>query len=106
MFSLTKNQLCLPSKTLQTASLLTPVILATWEAETRRIEAQGQQGQMVHDTPHLQNNHSKIVWKCGSSSRATSLQGKALSSNPNPINKTKQKPMTSFQELGVVVVRA
>jgi hypothetical protein len=30
---------------------LTPVILATWEAEIRRIEAQDQPGQIAHETP-------------------------------------------------------
>jgi hypothetical protein len=30
---------------------LTPVILATWEAEIRRMVVQGQSGQIVHETP-------------------------------------------------------
>jgi hypothetical protein len=31
---------------------LTPVILATWEVETRRIVAQGQPEQIVCETPY------------------------------------------------------
>jgi hypothetical protein len=30
---------------------LTPLILATWEAEIRRIEVQGQSGQIDHKNP-------------------------------------------------------
>jgi hypothetical protein len=33
------------------AQWLTPVILATWESEIRRIDFQGQAGQKVHKTP-------------------------------------------------------
>jgi hypothetical protein len=38
------------------------IILATWEAEIRRITAPGQPGKIVHETPspHLQGNQSKI----------------------------------------------
>jgi hypothetical protein len=38
---------------------LTPVILATWEAEIGRIKVRGQPVQTVHET-HLQNNQSKM----------------------------------------------
>jgi hypothetical protein len=39
--------------------------LATWKAEIRKIEVQGQPRQIVHETPppHLQNNHSKMDWR-------------------------------------------
>jgi hypothetical protein len=50
-----------------------PVILATWEAEIRRITVEGQQEQIVHHT-HLQNNQSK-GWRSGSNGNS------ALSSN-------------------------
>jgi hypothetical protein len=36
-----------------------PVIPATWKAEIRRITVQSQPGQIVHETPHLENNHHK-----------------------------------------------
>jgi hypothetical protein len=46
-----------------------PVILATWEAEMRRIMIWGQPGQIVCETrpPHLQNNQSKMDWRYASS---------------------------------------
>jgi hypothetical protein len=39
---------------------LTPVILAIWKAEIERIEFRGQPGQMVHETPYLKSNQSKM----------------------------------------------
>jgi hypothetical protein len=52
-----------------------PVILATWEAEIKRMAVWGQPMQKVHETPpHLQNNKSKMDWRCGPSFRATALQ--------------------------------
>jgi hypothetical protein len=39
---------------------LTPVILATWEAEIRRIMVQGQPRQIVHETSSLKNNQRKM----------------------------------------------
>jgi hypothetical protein len=41
------------------------VIPATWEAEIRRIMVLGEPGQIVQETPHLQNNQCKMDWKCG-----------------------------------------
>jgi hypothetical protein len=65
---------------------ITPVILASWESEIGRIMIQGQLRQIVHETPpaNLQNNQSKMDWRCGSSGRMPTLQCKALSSNPSP----------------------
>jgi hypothetical protein len=41
--------------------------------------------------PHLQNNHSKMDWRCGWSSRAPASKHEALSSsNPSPIKKKKE----------------
>jgi hypothetical protein len=45
---------------------LMPIILATWEAAIGRIMVQGQPQQIVHETPHLQNNQRKMNWRCGS----------------------------------------
>jgi hypothetical protein len=42
------------------------VILATWEAEIKRIIVQGQPGKQI-SIPHLQNNQSKMDWRYGSS---------------------------------------
>jgi hypothetical protein len=39
---------------------LIAVILATWEVEIGRIAVQGQPRQIVCETPHLQNNQSKM----------------------------------------------
>jgi hypothetical protein len=50
----------------------TPVILPSWEAEIGIIEVWGQPGQIVR--LHLQNNHSKMNWRCDSSGRAPAYQ--------------------------------
>jgi hypothetical protein len=44
------------------------VILATGKAKIRSIALPSKPGQMVHNT-QLQNNHSKMGWRCGSSRR-------------------------------------
>jgi hypothetical protein len=48
---------------------LMPVILATWDAKIRWFEVWGQPEQIVHETPHVQNNRSKMDWRHGLSSR-------------------------------------
>jgi hypothetical protein len=62
-----------------------PVLLATWETESGRTVAWGQPGQIVHETPHLQNNQNKMDWRYGSSSRKPALQ--VQSPFPPKINK-------------------
>jgi hypothetical protein len=52
---------------------LTPVLLATWGAEIAKTAVQGQPGQIVHK-PHLQNNQSKMDWRCGSRTKTPALQ--------------------------------
>jgi hypothetical protein len=46
---------------------VTPIVLATWEAEVKRIEVPGESRQIF--VPELQNNQSKMDWRRGSSSR-------------------------------------
>jgi hypothetical protein len=54
---------------------LTPVILATWETEIRRIAVQGQPRQIVLENPISKNNQSKNVlemwFRCWSACFAT-----------------------------------
>jgi hypothetical protein len=54
-----------------------PGILATWEAEIRRITVSGQPEKIVCESPHLQNNLSKMDWRCGSSDRALNPEFKS-----------------------------
>jgi hypothetical protein len=62
-----------------------PVILATWEAEIRRIVVRG---------PHLQNNQIKMDWRYTQVVEILLSKHKALSSNPVPPKK-KQKQKTT-----------
>jgi hypothetical protein len=66
----------------------TPVILATCKGEIGRI-AKGQPEQIVHLT-HLQNNHSKTDWRCGSSSRMPAVQIRSPEFKKSPINKKRE----------------
>jgi hypothetical protein len=65
---------------------LTPVIVATWEAEIRRITVRGQPGHIVPKTPSpkwiggVTQVVKHLLCKC-----------KALSSNPRPTRKTTKK---------------
>jgi site-specific recombinase XerC len=62
---------------------LTPVILATQEAEIRRIKVQSQPGQIAHKTLSRKNSSQKglVEW----------LKVKTMSSNPSTTKKTKNK---------------
>jgi hypothetical protein len=60
-----------------------PIILATQEAEIRRIKVQSQPGQITHE-PYLEKPSTKIglpVW----------LKVQALSSNPSTAKKKKER---------------
>jgi hypothetical protein len=41
-----------------------PIILASWEAEIRRIAVQGQLGQVVHGTPIYKTIRAEMDWRC------------------------------------------
>jgi hypothetical protein len=45
-------------------------MLATWEAEIRRITVQGQPRKIVLVTPISKNNPTKRDWRCASNSRS------------------------------------
>jgi hypothetical protein len=77
---------------------LTPVILVTWEAEIRRIMVWGQSVNSSRDPPHLQNNHNKMDWKCGSSDKSTCF-ARAKSCAQNPILKKKSVIRMTFSWL-------
>jgi hypothetical protein len=53
--------------------MATSIILATCEAEIRRVEVPGHPMQIVHEALSP-NNQSKMDWKCSSSGRTPDLQ--------------------------------
>jgi hypothetical protein len=62
---------------------LIPVILDTWEVGIRRPQTQAAQGNSSRD-PHLQNNQSKMDWRCASRSRKPALQTQSPEFNHSP----------------------
>jgi hypothetical protein len=84
--------ICLPwlkHKILSQALVVPAYNLSYWEAKIRRISIWGQPREIVWETP-LQNNKSKMDWRCGSSGRALALQAQNRVQMPVPQNK-KQK---------------
>jgi hypothetical protein len=69
---------------------LMPAILATWEAEIRRIKAQNHPGQIVIEIPSPKITSAK--WTGGVAQETEHLFfPKALSSNPRPTKERKKK---------------
>jgi hypothetical protein len=48
--------------------------------------------------PHLQNNHNKMDWKCGSSQIEPTLQVWSLEANSSPMGEKKKKLFSSPQQ--------
>jgi hypothetical protein len=65
--------------------VVTPVILATWEAKIGRVKVPGQSRQIVFETPISKITREKWDRQRGSSGRVPALR-KALSSIPSPTN--------------------
>jgi hypothetical protein len=65
----------------ETNKRLTPITLATWEAEIRRIQFEASPGKQFARS-HLQNNQRKIDWRCDSSSRSPVLQAQSPEMKP------------------------
>jgi hypothetical protein len=83
-----------------------PAILATLEAEIRRIVVQSQPAQIVTQDSVSKNNQSKMTWKCDSSSRTPALQVsafckcEALSSNSSHTHTHTHTTTKEKQEVG------
>jgi hypothetical protein len=72
-----------------------------------RSQVQGQPTQIVCETPpHLQNNQSKMDWRCGSSNRAPALRG-LQGSNPSNTEKKKMVPgMYRYTKYGCIMTNS
>jgi hypothetical protein len=67
-----------------------PVILATWEAEVRSIEGQGQPRQIIPETFIFKINRAKWTGGVAQAKECLVCELKALSSNPSPTKKKNQ----------------
>jgi hypothetical protein len=52
---------CIKNNFVDNCWWLTPVILATWEAELRRIKVQGQSRQIIQETPLSKKSRAKLA---------------------------------------------
>jgi hypothetical protein len=68
-----------------------PEILATWEAEIRRIVVQGQPRQKVHEIPISKITRGKWTGGVVQAVQLLLCKHEALSSNPSPTKKGKEK---------------
>jgi hypothetical protein len=69
-----------------------PIILATREAEIRRIVVQGQPGQMVHETPPISKiTRTKMDWRSRSSGRVPALRAQSPKFKPQSHKKKKKR---------------
>jgi hypothetical protein len=79
-----------------------PVILATWEAETRRITVRGQNGQIAQETPTSKIIRPKWTGSVAKVVECLLYNHKVLSSLHVNQNKTKQNKKTQNYELLVL----
>jgi hypothetical protein len=68
--------------------VVTPIILATWEAMFRRIAVQGQPRQIVHETPISKITRAKWAGDVTQATESLLCECVALSSNPSPTKKS------------------
>jgi hypothetical protein len=69
---------------------LKPVIIATWEAEIRKVHSLRPAQAKSSQDPISKNNQSKMDWRYGSGSRVHALQMQSLEFKPHTHQKKKK----------------